>query len=106
MRFSRRSLINGLLGTPLFIFTRHGFAYQRAQAKCTKVTLKLTLTAGQSYEQRIGGNLTLKVMPSNRWMFSLEDAAGHDYIAPVNPPLRYNPMQTLGLDTRCLLRSP
>jgi hypothetical protein len=84
------------LGSTLLIFTWHTFAYQPAQPECTRITLKLTLTAGQSYEQRIGGNLTLKVMPSDGWTFSLEDAASHDYIAPVNPPLRFNPLQTLG----------
>ena len=62
----------------------------------------VTLEAGQSYERSIGGSLTLKVRaddsgkPPNGWYYSLVDPDGHDYIAPVNTPLRFNPLQTPG----------
>ena len=43
---------------------------------------------------KVRANKGLKV--PNGWTFTLEDAAGCDYIAPVNPPLRFNPTETLG----------
>lgn len=69
--------------------------------QCKVVTLRISLKAGQSYEQRIG-DLTFTVRaassrkPGDGWYFSLEDESGHDYIAPANLPLRFNPRQILG----------
>lgn len=73
----------------------------QTKPQCNAVTLKFSLKAGESFEQRIG-DLTFKVRvdpgwkPGNGWDFSLEDAAGHDFIYSANPPLRFNPSQILG----------
>jgi len=97
MRFSRLLL----LGSTLVIFTLHSFAYQDAPG-CSQITIEFSLKAGEGYEQRIGKALTFKVRavdslnPFKGWTFSLEDHADHDYIAPVNLPLRFNPTQTFG----------
>jgi hypothetical protein len=96
---SSRSPIHGLLAVTLLIFTWQSSAHpQASNLHCTKTVIEFALAAGKNYEQPIGGNLTLKIAQRepNGWTFSLEDAAGHDYIAPVNPPLRFNPTQILG----------
>ena len=73
---------------------------QRAQ-QCNAVTIKFSLKAGESFQQKIG-NLTFNVRADtsrdlpNGWTFSLDNADGHDFIAPVNLPLRFNPSQILG----------
>jgi hypothetical protein len=91
-----------LLGFMLLAFTWYPFASQEPQAQCSQINLTFSLTAGQSLKQNIGAGLTLQVHsndslgPPNGWTFSLDDPARHDYIAPVNPPLRFNPLQTLG----------
>jgi len=101
-KFSRRSTIQGLLGSTLLFFIWHLSAQQQRQTECREVTLNISLKAGQSYQQPVGGNLMLTVRangslkPPNGWTFSLYDSAGHDYIAPVNLPLRFNPLQILG----------
>jgi hypothetical protein len=96
---SGKSYFNGFLAVTLLIFTWQGSVHrQAANLHCTKAVMEFSLAAGKSYEQPIGGNLTLKIAQRepNGWTFSLEDAAGHDYIAPVNPPLRFNPTQIIG----------
>ena len=73
---------------------------QRAQ-QCNAVTIKFSLKEGESFQQEIG-NLTFNVRADtsrdlpNGWTFSLDNADGHDFIAPVNLPLRFNPSQILG----------
>ncbi len=70
-------------------------------AQCKAVTIKFSLKAGESFQQKID-NLTFNVkadsarMPGDGWGFSIDDAAGRDMIAPVNLPLRFNPTQILG----------
>jgi hypothetical protein len=72
---------------------------QQKQQTCNAVTLKFSLKAGESFQQKIN-NLTfrLKADPVKElgWRFYLEDAVGRDYIAPVNLPLRFNASQDLG----------
>jgi hypothetical protein len=97
-----RSITNGFLGFIPLIFVWHLLGSPQTQLECRKITLEFSLEAGQSYERIIGRNHTLKVRaddslkPPNGWRYSLVDSAGHDYIAPVNPPLRFNPLQILG----------
>ncbi len=74
-----------------------------AQAKmeplCSAVALTVSLTADEEFQRRINDNLTFKMLPlqeQSGWDFRLEDTAGHDFIYPVNPPLRFNASQTLG----------
>ncbi len=87
-----------LLGSMLLAFIWQLPANQKSPAQCSEITLTVSLEAGPSFEKPIGGNLTLKVQannglkPPNGWTFYLDDPAGDDYIAPVNPPLRFNPL--------------
>jgi len=74
---------------------------QETTPQCTAVAWTISLKAGDDIQRRIN-DLTFKVRATKDkgfcwgWMFSLEDPAGHDFIYPVNPPLRFNPSQTLG----------
>lgn len=69
--------------------------------QCNGVSFTARLDAGHSFTQKIGG-LSLQIRashdgrPCSGWFFSLEDASGHDFIYPVNMPLRFNPSQILG----------
>jgi hypothetical protein len=67
------------------------------QPQCTAVAISLLLKTDDSFQEAIS-DLTFKVQPmeSAGWIFSLEDAKGHDFLYPVNPPLRLNSSQTLG----------
>lgn len=69
--------------------------------RCSAVSLIVKLDAGKSYAQEVGGlNFKIKAEDGkgscNGWSFTLEDAAGNDFIYPVNMPLRFNPSQFLG----------
>src|SRR5437016_936300 len=88
--------------TTLFILASELYAQKpAAPPACSAVSLDIALQAGDDYAQRVN-DLTFKVktwLPKSEgagWTFSLEDAGGHDYIYPVNPPLRFNPSQYLG----------
>jgi hypothetical protein len=96
---SGKSQITGLLAVTLLILSwQSAGGKQPSNPHCTKAVMEFSLAAGKSYEQPISGNLTFKIAQRqpNGWTFSLEDSAGHDYIAPVNPPLRFNPTQIIG----------
>jgi hypothetical protein len=83
-----RFLISLELHIPLF-----GDRHAQGQPSCFAFTLKVSLKAGQSYQQQLGGGLTLKVRaedfpnPKYGWYFTVEDRSCKDYIAPVNLPL-------------------
>lgn len=68
---------------------------------CEKVSFTTTLTAGANFSRSIGP-LVFEIRAAedkascDGWFFSLEGPAGHDFIYPVNPPLRFNPSWTLG----------
>jgi len=70
-------------------------------ARCNVVSFTASLEAGHSFNQKVGG-LEFKLRATNDkrlcngWWFSLEDAGGHDFIYPLNLPLRFNPSQFLG----------
>jgi hypothetical protein len=74
---------------------------QNAQ-HCSVVTIKFFLKMGESFQQKIGNDLMFSVRADTSrerpdgWTFSIDNADGHDFIAPVNPPLRFNPSQNLG----------
>ena len=67
--------------------------------QCTAITMSFSLEEHDSFEKAVG-DLLFKIrgseLASSGWMFSLEDAEGHDFLYPVNPPLRLNGSQTLG----------
>jgi hypothetical protein len=65
--------------------------------QCSSVALSFSLKTNEKFQQPIS-DLTFKAAPlkSTGSMFSLEDPKGDDFIYPVNPPLRFNPAQTLG----------
>ena len=71
-----------------------------ASAPCSAIEMVMQLEAGKTYSQSIGNGLTFKIVAMKDkgwgWVLSLEDKAVRDYIYPVNPPLRFNPSETLG----------
>jgi hypothetical protein len=89
-------LLITLLGSTVFTVTASS-QDKSTQPQCTGAAVSFSLKAGDSFQQRIN-DLTFKVKPveSTGWFFSLEDAKGHDFLYPVNPPLRLNGSQTLG----------
>lgn len=92
-----------LLGAGVFLLLASELFPQETKAapQCAAVTLRISLKAGDTFQRRING-LTFRVRATKDagscygWRFFLEDAAGHDFIYPVNPPLRFNPSQLLG----------
>ncbi len=68
---------------------------------CSAVSFTAKLDAGKSFAQKVG-DLEFKIRANHDkalcggWTFTLEDAGGHDFIYPVNFPLRFNPSQLLG----------
>lgn len=69
--------------------------------RCSAVQFTAKLDAGHSFVQKVGA-LEFKMRAAHGrdlcsgWTFTLEDAGGHDFIYPVNFPLRFNPSQYLG----------
>jgi hypothetical protein len=82
---------------------------------CRQIVLTGDLRAGDAFAQEIGAGLVLKLRPEvlakpaagesegpDGWYLTLEPAADepqrgvHDYIYPVNPPLRFNGRQDIG----------
>jgi hypothetical protein len=69
--------------------------------RCSAVRFTAKLDAGHSFVQKVG-DLRFKIRAAhgkavcNGWIFTLEDAGDHDFIYPVNFPLRFNPSQYLG----------
>jgi hypothetical protein len=68
--------------------------------QCRAVTFTANLKAGNSFAQKVDG-LEFRIRATNGkgtcngWTFTFEDADGHDFIYPVNFPLRFNPSQLL-----------
>ncbi len=68
---------------------------------CSAVSFTAKLDAGNSFAQKVGAlEFKMRAAPGKDlcggWTFTLEDAGGHDFIYPVNFPLRFNPSQLLG----------
>lgn len=68
---------------------------------CSTVSFTARLDAGRSLVQKVGGLVfRFRAAQGNGlcggWTFTLEDTDGHDFIYPVNFPLRFNPSQYLG----------
>jgi hypothetical protein len=90
-----------MTGVLLLVASKLSPAEEKTAPECAAVALTVSLRVGDDYQRRIN-DLTFKVRARKDkglccgWMFSLEDAAGHDFIYPVNPPLRFNPSQLLG----------
>ena len=91
-----------------------------AAMTCHSIMLKGELQAGAHFEKVIGGDLVFKLEPEilgphgdlHGWQISLAPShePDRDYIYPVNPPLRFNGVQTLGPgygdDTKTSLARP
>ncbi|MGC1373799.1 MAG: hypothetical protein WA824_16815 [Candidatus Sulfotelmatobacter sp.] len=75
-------------------------AQSKPQIQCRTLTLTGELSSGDHFEKPIGAGLILRIDPekTSGWFISLtpKDKPDKDYIYPVNPPLRFNPVQTLG----------
>jgi hypothetical protein len=78
----------------------------RAAVSCHSITLAGELQSGNRFEKTIGGELVFRLEPErlgpegevHGWRISLISShePDHDYIYPVNPPLRFNGLQILG----------
>jgi hypothetical protein len=78
----------------------------QASLSCHLIVLAGELQSGNHFEKAIGGNLVFRLEPEllgpkgeiHGWRISLVSsrAPEHDYIYPVNPPLRFNGLQMLG----------
>jgi hypothetical protein len=74
--------------------------------QCNSVSISAKLTADQTFEQEIGGDLVFRIRPEklgpegdlHGWIVTLfrKRSPQQDYIYPVNPPIRFNGLQTLG----------
>jgi hypothetical protein len=70
------------------------------------VSISSELIAGQPFERAIGGDLVFQIRPEklgpngelDGWTVALHSKSSpeDDYIYPVNPPIRFNGLQTLG----------
>jgi hypothetical protein len=86
---------------PLCLFiTIAGRAQSSSSLPCESIFFKTSLNAHDDFERELGGGLLfrLKSMKEPGWFIDVVPAeeAKNDYIYPVNPPLRLNPIQTLG----------
>jgi hypothetical protein len=102
VRFRILQLFCRLLpGVLLLLFVGDARESRSAQ-QCPAVTISFSLKAGESFQQEIGNDLVFLVRADtsrerpNGWALSIDNAAGRDVIAPVNPPIRFNPSQILG----------
>jgi hypothetical protein len=73
---------------------------------CNSVVVSSELAASQTFERAIGGDLIFQIRPEklgpngefDGWTVALHPKSSpeDDYIYPVNPPIRFNGLQTLG----------
>ncbi len=91
-----------------------------AAMPCHSIALTGELQSGNRFEKAIGGELVFRLEPErlgpegevHGWRISLVSSheRDHDYIYPVNPPLRFNGLQILGPsygdDTKTSLAHP
>jgi hypothetical protein len=92
-----RVLLAGLL--PLFLLAPLS-ARKQPSFSCQSVSFKVALNAPDDFQRELGGGLLFRVMREKQpaWFVDIVPAEANtkDYIYPVNPPLRFNPHQTLG----------
>jgi hypothetical protein len=93
----RRVLLAALL--PLFLL--HSISAQKQPSfSCVSVSFKVSLDASNDFQRELGGGLLFRVTSQKppAWFIDIVPAEENtkDYIYPVNPPLRFNPNQTLG----------
>jgi hypothetical protein len=91
-----------------------------AATSCHSILLTGELQSGNHFEKAIGGELVFRLDPEglgpegevHGWRVSLVSShePDHDYVYPVNPPLRFNGLQILGPsygdDTKTSLAHP
>jgi hypothetical protein len=77
-----------------------GRAQSSASLPCQSIYFKASLNAHEDFERELGGGLLFRVksMKQPGWFIDVVPAeeVRDDYVYPVNPPLRFNPNQTLG----------
>jgi hypothetical protein len=82
---------------------------------CRSTSFMAELKAGQVFEKAIGGDLIFQISTpadSSPWQISIfpRTSKQDDLIYPVNPPLRFNPLQQIGagydLDVKASLAMP
>ena len=81
-------------------------AWMWSTSACNSVSISSELVAGQIFEGAIGGDLVFQIRPEklgpngelDGWIVALHSKSSpeDDYIYPVNPPIRFNGLQTLG----------
>lgn len=79
---------------------------QSLPASCHSIVLTGEITSSDHFEKTIGAGLVFRLAPErsgpkgelNGWYMTLvpKGKNDEDYIYPVSPPLRFNPMQDLG----------
>jgi hypothetical protein len=96
-RNNRRILFSGLV--PLFLLAPISARKQPSFA-CQSVSFKVALNASNDFQRELGEGLLFRVMSEKQpaWFVDIVPAEEitKDYVYPVNPPLRFNPLQTLG----------
>jgi hypothetical protein len=94
---NRRILLTGLLPLSLLAPVR---AQKQPSFSCQSVSFKAVLTAPNDFQRELGGGLLFRVIREQQpaWLVDIVPAEENtkDYVYPVNPPLRFNPHQTLG----------
>ena len=84
---------------PLFLHASIS-AQKQPSFDCRSVSFKVALNASDSFQRELGGGLLFRVTAEKQpaWFVDIVPAEENtkDYIYPVNPPLRFNPLQTLG----------
>ncbi|MGA8271740.1 MAG: hypothetical protein WB919_09305 [Candidatus Sulfotelmatobacter sp.] len=95
---NRGTLVAGLL--PLFLLAPISVRKQQPSLSCQFVSFKVVLNASDDFQRELGGGLLFRVTHQKQqaWFVDIVPAEENtkDYIYPVNPPLRFNPNQTLG----------
>jgi len=91
----------GLLAALLPLFLLHSISAQKQPSfSCVSVSFKMALNASEDFQRELGGGLLFRVTSQKppAWFIDIVPAEENtkDYIYPVNPPLRFNPNQTLG----------
>ena len=75
-------------------------AHKQQSFSCRSVSFKVALNASNDFQRELGGGLLFRVMSEKQpaWFIDIVPAEANkdDYVYPVNPPLRFNPHQTLG----------
>lgn len=94
----RRICLTGLL--PLLLLAPLSAKKKQPSFACQSVSFKVALDASTNFQRELGAGLLFRVTSEKQhaWFVDIVPAEANtqDYVYPVNPPLRFNPLQTLG----------